>query len=77
MGRLAPDRRAPVPLRRAAGTRTKIALLNVFTPTAGLRERLPVIVYFHGGGEEGESNDFNSTKLPAPLKATLFVMIAL
>ncbi len=40
--------------------------LNVFTPASvGGRshEQLPVIVYFHGGGEEGESNDFDGSKL--------------
>jgi para-nitrobenzyl esterase len=37
--------------------------LNVFTPAVGRHESLPVIVYFHGGGEEGESNDFDGSKL--------------
>jgi para-nitrobenzyl esterase len=37
--------------------------LNVFTPVDGAHEKLPVIVYFHGGGEEGESNDFDGSKL--------------
>ena len=37
--------------------------LNVFTPAVGRHENLPVIVYFHGGGEEGESNDFDGSKL--------------
>jgi len=29
----------------------------------GPEENLPVIVYFHGGGEQGESNDFDGSKL--------------
>ena len=39
--------------------------LNVFTPAVGPNEKRPVIVYFHGGGEQGEGTDFDGSKLAA------------
>jgi para-nitrobenzyl esterase len=37
--------------------------LNVYKSATNAPGKLPVIVYFHGGGEEGESNDFDGSKL--------------
>jgi para-nitrobenzyl esterase len=40
--------------------------LNVFTPNLSDKARLPVIVWIHGGGNfEGESTDYDATKLAA------------
>jgi para-nitrobenzyl esterase len=42
--------------------------LNVFTPNtdADAKEKLPVIVFIHGGGDvDGESNDYDGSKLAA------------
>src|SRR5271166_3344797 len=46
--------------------------LNVFTPSLGSPSRLPVIVWIHGGGlVDGESNDYDASKLASDGKTVV------
>ena len=47
-------------------TQESCLYLNVFTPALGPNERLPVLVFNHGGGNvDGESADYDGSKLAA------------